>query len=80
MSLSMTTEKNKYDTSNDTSLPNDTQNDIDDYKYSISSWEDENCNLKMNLLRGIYTYGFENPTPIQCQSTLKVWKWSEASR
>ena len=33
--------------------------------YEISSWEDENLNLKDKLLRGIYSFGFENPSPIQ---------------
>lgn len=33
--------------------------------YEISSWEDENLNLKEKLLRGIYSFGFENPSPIQ---------------
>lgn len=35
------------------------ENDI----YKITSWED--LNLKRNLLRGIYSYGFEKPSPIQ---------------
>ena len=30
---------------------------------TIKSWDD--LNLKNNLLRGIYSYGFENPSPIQ---------------
>ena len=25
-----------------------------------NSWDDENLDLKNNLLRGIYSYGFEN--------------------
>ena len=29
----------------------------------INSWED--LNIKSNLLRGIYSYGYENPSPIQ---------------
>lgn len=33
--------------------------------YEISSWEDENLNLKMSLLRGIYAFGFENPSSVQ---------------
>ena len=33
--------------------------------YEISSWEDENLDLKDKLLRGIYSFGFENPSPIQ---------------
>lgn len=31
----------------------------------INSWDDEKLNLKNNLLRGIYAYGFENPSSIQ---------------
>lgn len=29
----------------------------------ISSWEE--LDVKTSLLRGIYSYGFENPSPIQ---------------
>ena len=32
---------------------------------SITTWEDENLDLKPKLLRGIYAYGFEKPSPIQ---------------
>ena len=38
---------------------------ISDGRYQISSWEDEKLNLKDNLLRGIYSYGFEQPSSIQ---------------
>ena len=31
----------------------------------INSWDDEKLNLKNNLLRGIFSYGFENPSSIQ---------------
>ena len=31
----------------------------------INSWDDEKLNLKDNLLRGIFSYGFENPSSIQ---------------
>ena len=32
----------------------------------FESWDDEDSlSLKINLLRGIYSYGFENPSPIQ---------------
>ena len=31
----------------------------------INSWNDENLNLKENLLRGIFSYGFDKPSPIQ---------------
>ena len=31
----------------------------------INSWDEEKLNLKNNLLRGIYSYGFESPSSIQ---------------
>ena len=31
----------------------------------INSWDDEKLNLKDNLLRGIFSYGFENQSSIQ---------------
>ena len=52
---------------------------------SIENWD--NFNLNENLLRGIYAYGFENPSPIQkkaimpvikkkrCNSTSSIWNW-----
>ena len=34
--------------------------------YEINNWEDENLDLKNNLLRGIYAFGFEkNPSSVQ---------------
>jgi translation initiation factor 4A len=35
----------------------------------INSWNDIE-NIKSELLRGIYAYGFENPSPIQRQAIL----------
>ena len=34
-----------------------------DLDYEIKSWDD--LNMKTNLLRGIYSHGFENPSEIQ---------------
>ncbi len=34
-------------------------------RHEITSWEDEKLNLKDDLLRGIYAYGFEQPSSIQ---------------
>ena len=34
----------------------------------INSWDDENLDLKNNLLRGIYSHGFEKPSNIQQKS------------
>ena len=36
----------------------------------IENWED--LNLNEQLMRGIFAYGFEKPTPIQCQSILPI--------
>lgn len=32
---------------------------------SMNTWEDDNFKLKSKLLRGIFAYGFEKPSPIQ---------------
>ena len=34
--------------------------------YTIKSWDD--LNLSIDILRGIYSYGFEEPSPIQCKA------------
>lgn len=34
-------------------------------KYEIDGWEDVNLDLKTKLLRGIFAYGYENPSAIQ---------------
>ena len=35
------------------------------YIKEISEWDDVTLNLRSNILRGIYAYGFEKPSPIQ---------------
>jgi len=47
-----------------------TKKDLDNY--IITSWEDENLNLSPTLLRGIYAFGFEKPSPIQCQALMPM--------
>lgn len=42
---------------------------------SIESWDD--LNLKTDLLRGIYNYGFENPSNIQKQAILPIIQGKE---
>ena len=37
--------------------------DVYDSSYEIQTWDD--LDIKSNLLRGIYAYGFEKPSPIQ---------------
>jgi translation initiation factor 4A len=45
-----------------------TQSNTTNIRYEIKQWDDENLNLKQKLLRGIYAYGFENPSSIQKQA------------
>ena len=33
--------------------------------FTFESWEDETLNLKNQLLRGLYAFGFDTPSPIQ---------------
>ena len=37
-----------------------------DSSYEINNWDD--LDLNVDLLRGIYAYGFEKPSPIQCKA------------
>ncbi len=38
---------------------------MDNNNKRINAWDDESVDLKANLLRGIYAFGFEQPSPIQ---------------
>ena len=42
--------------------------------YEINEWEDDNLDLKSSLLRGIYSYGFENPSSIQKKALYPMTK------
>jgi len=48
------------------------ENNKDNDNYAINSWEDLSINPL--LLRGIYAYGFESPSPIQKKSILPILK------
>ena len=39
---------------------------------SFEKWDDDNVKLKTNLLRGIYSNGFEHPSPIQQKAILPI--------
>ena len=41
---------------------------------TFETWEDKNLNLNLDLLRGIYSYGFEKPSPIQQKSIISIIK------
>jgi len=47
---------------------NDYKTEIDNKNYEFNSWDD--LEIKNSLLRGIYSYGFENPSPIQKRGIL----------
>jgi superfamily II DNA/RNA helicase len=53
------------------SRDNNTNNNTNNIK-EIESWDDLNCNT--NLLRGIYAYGFERPSPIQKKGILPIFE------
>jgi superfamily II DNA/RNA helicase len=46
-----------------TPVLNNTEEETYDYSFEINSWED--LAIDTNLLRGIFAYGFEKPSPIQ---------------
>ena len=39
---------------------------------SFEKWDDASVKLKTNLLRGIYSNGFEHPSPIQKQAIIPI--------
>jgi len=43
-----------------------------DSEQIFESWDDDSVTLGRNLLRGIYAYGFENPSPIQKKSIIPM--------
>jgi len=40
--------------------------------YIFEQWDEEKLNLSMELLRGIYSYGFDTPSPIQQKSIIPL--------
>ena len=43
-----------------------------DESYEIKTWDD--LEIDPDILRGIYAYGFENPSPIQCKAITPIIK------
>ncbi len=39
----------------------------------FETWDDEHLDLKIDVLRGILSYGFENPSPIQQKSIIPMY-------
>ena len=48
------------------------EGDSYDPSYEIQTWDD--LEISNDLLRGIYAYGFEKPSPIQCKAIVPVIK------
>jgi translation initiation factor 4A len=63
----------EINTSNDLSV-NDVSNNntINELNTTFESWEDENVHFKPKLLRGIYSYGFDKPSPIQQRAIIPM--------
>jgi superfamily II DNA/RNA helicase len=49
-----------------------TEGDSYDPSYEIETWDE--LDISNELLRGIYAYGFEKPSPIQCKSIVPIIK------
>ncbi len=49
-----------------------TEGDSYDPSYEIETWDE--LDISNDLLRGIYAYGFEKPSPIQCKSIVPIIK------
>lgn len=61
----------EHDTENETKKNDDEEATvIVDTENTIQSWDDLDCNTA--LLRGIYSYGFEKPSPIQQRAILPM--------
>jgi translation initiation factor 4A len=46
----------------------------DDMLYQIKTWDDLEPYIEPNILRGIFAYGFENPSPIQQKAIVPIIK------
>ena len=47
---------------------------MSDEEMSFETWDDQHINLNNKLLRGIYAYGFETPSPIQKKAIIPIIK------
>lgn len=48
------------------------EEDYNPDEYTFDSWDDESVSLNKKLLRGIYSYGFEKPSPIQKKAVIPM--------
>ena len=66
--LNKETERDRDDTTTDNPTDNQTDNTTDDMTFA--EWD--NLDLNKKLLRGIYGYGFEHPSPIQKKAIIPM--------
>ncbi len=48
------------------------EEDINPEDYTFQNWDDSTVDLNKKLLRGIYSYGFEKPSPIQKKAVIPM--------
>ena len=65
-------EKESIFTQEDVPTEEDEVDDSINPDFAFSSWDDENVQLSRALLRGIYGYGFEKPSPIQKRAIIPM--------
>ena len=65
-------EKDSIFTQEDVPIEEDEIDDASNTDYSFASWDDDNVQLSRSLLRGIYGYGFEKPSPIQKRAIIPM--------
>lgn len=65
-------EKESIFTQEDVPTEEDEVDDSTNPDFAFSSWDDENVQLSRALLRGIYGYGFEKPSPIQKRAIIPM--------
>ena len=57
---------------NNNNVKNNNENNENNENKELINWDDLNC--KPEILRGIYAYGFENPSPIQKKELFQLYK------
>ena len=70
LNIVLPTDTNNSTENNESNIPNDNSNYI---PREFEKWDDIQEVISTDLLRGIYSYGFDNPSPIQRKSLLTIF-------
>jgi len=70
LNIVLPTDTNNPTENNESNIPNDNSNYI---PREFEKWDDIQEVISTDLLRGIYSYGFDNPSPIQRKSLLTIF-------